>query len=181
MQQHFTVSDVVERAQAAYFSINFGVDLERIPQGPGVCGDYLVVEASEHTKELESRLGYPLTEKLIEFKNDIASLKYNSFYVEYEQTSDFWETRKQSGHELAIARDCVLVVSSGPRCFVFNASAYTVFIKGVTAERTTKYRVNGNSPGSYTRGRIVPLEVAENTATWRYNMAEEPTTNAVPF
>jgi len=181
MQRHFTVSEVVERQQAQYFSLIFGVDLERIPQGPGVCGDYLVVETSEHTEELERRLGYPLTGKLIEFKNDIASLKYNSFYVEYEQTSDFWWSRKQSGHDLAIASSCVLVVSSGPRCFVFNKSAYAVFIEGVTAERTTKYRVNGNSPGSYTRGRIVPLKVAENTATFVYNMTEEPTVQAVPF
>jgi len=181
MQNHFSVSEVVEREQAVYFSLRFGLDLERIPQGPGVCGDYRVIETSGYTEELESRLGYPLTGKLIEFKNDKASLKYNSFYAEYEQTSDFWNTRKPSGHDLAIARDCVLVISSGVRCFVFNAESYAVFIKGVTAERTTKYRVNGNSPGSYTRGRIVPMKVAENTATFVYNMTEHPAANAVPF
>jgi len=181
MQRHFTVSEVVERAQAAHFSHRFGVDLEKVQQGPGVCGDYLVLETSGHTQELEKCLGYPLTGKLIEFKNDRASVKYDSFYVEYEQTSDFWNTRKPSGHDLAIARDCVLVVSSGPRCFVFNASAYAVFIEGVTRERTTKYRVNGNSPGSYTRGRIVPMKVAVRTATFMYDMSVEPTVQAVPF
>jgi len=181
MQHHFTVSEVAERAQATDFSLRFGVDLERVPQGPGVCGDYRVLETSGHTQELERRLGYPLTHKLLEFKNDRASLKYDSFYVEYEQTSDFWNTRKRSGHDLAIARGCVLIVSSGQRCFVFNKSAYTVFIEGVTRERTTKYRVNGNSPGSYTRGRIVPLKVAERTATLVYDMSVEPTVQAVPF
>ena len=181
MQNHFVVSEVVEREQAAYFSLLFGVDLERIPQGPGVTGDYRVVETSEHTEALEEMLGYPLTGKLIEFKNDIASLKYNSFYVEYQQTSDFWFTRKQSGHDLAIARGCVLVVSSGPKCFVFNETAYAEFIEGVTRERTTKYRKNGNAPGSYTRGKIVPLKVAEHTASFVYDMSVQAGPQAIPF
>ena len=181
MQKHFLVSEVVERAQAVDFGLRFGVDLERIQQGPGVTGDYRVVETSEHTKKLERQLGYTLTGKLIEFKNDIASLKYNSFYVEYEQTSDSWNTRKQSGHALAVARGCVLVVSSGPKCFVFNQTSYAEFIKGVTRERTTKYRANGNEPGSYTRGKIVPLKWAEHTATLVYDMSVQPAPQAVAF
>ena len=181
MQHHFAVSEIVERKQADYFGQRFGVDLERIPQGPGVCGDYLVMDTSEHTKELEERLGYPLEGRRIEFKNDMASLKYKSFYVEYEQTSDFWNTRKSSGHDLAVGMGCVLIISSGPICFVFNATAFAEFVKGVTRERTTKFRRNGNSPGSYTRGKIVPLEVALKTASFVYNMSDKPSFQAISF
>ena len=120
MLKHFAVSEIAEREQAMYFSRRFGCDLERVQQGPGVCGDYLVLQTSEHTRALELKLGDSLTNKLLEFKNDIASLKTKNFYTEFEQTSDFWNSRKQSGHDLAISQGCILVLSSGPKCFIFN-------------------------------------------------------------
>ena len=169
-QEHYVVSDVVEREQARAFRLTFGVNLQKMPQGAGVTGDYLVTQTSAATEQLESALGYPLEGRLIEFKDDKASLVTNHVYVEYEQTNDFWWSKNPSGHDLAIARGCVLVISSEPTCFVFNQTAFTELKNGTTKERTTKYRKHGNNPGQYTRGRIVPLSVARETATFIYDM-----------
>ena len=174
MQKHFETSAIVERAQALYFSRRFGVRFAHLPQGPGICGDYEILETSYQTRELEKKLGFPLLGRYIEFKNDKTSLQYNSFYVEFEQTSDFWYSRKPSGHELASTKGCVLIISSGSRCFVFNRGAYIEFVKGVTRVATTKYCSNGNPPGCFTRGKIVPIDRAMETASFLYNMSQEP-------
>ena len=181
MQAHFQVSEITERAQAAFFSTRFGVDMERIPQGPGIVGDYIVLQTSEHTQELENALGYPLLGRRIEFKNDKTSVKYNSFFVEFEQTSDFWTTRKTSGHALAIQENCVLVLSSGTRCFVFNEHSYAMFMKGITRVLSTKFRSNGNSPASFTHGKVVPIKRAVEEASFLYNMSEHPTPHTGPL
>ena len=49
-------------------------------------------------------------------------------------------------------------------CLVFNRGAYSELIKGSVRERTTKFRKNGNRPGSFTRGRIVPVAHAVKKA-----------------
>jgi len=169
-QAHYVVSDVVEREQALAFRLTFGVNLLKMPQGPGVTGDYLVTQTSRATEQLETALGYNLEGRLIEFKDDKASLNTEHVYVEYEQTNDFWWSKKPSGHDLGIARGCVLVIASEPTCFVFNQTAFAELKNGTTKVRTTKYRKNGNNPGQYTRGRIVPLFHCRNTATFIYEM-----------
>ena len=180
MKAHFAVSGKDERHQADGFRDRFGVELERIPQGPGVCGDYLVIGTTEHTEELEHALGYSLLGRKIEFKNDKTSLKYKSFFVEFQQTSDSWVHKKQSGHELAIEKGCVLVISSGSRCFVFNKSAYVEFVKGITRVLCTKFRSNGNRPDSFAKGKIVPLVRAERTASFTYNMSSQSSLHTIP-
>jgi len=172
MQSFFAVSEVSERKQSEHFSQRFGCDLERIPQGVGVVGDYIVLKTSDFTKDLEWELGYPLQGRLIEFKDDKASLKWNTFYVEYEQTSNSWCTRRSSGHEKAILEGCILIISSGPLCLVYNKVSYIKLIAGAVRERTTKFRVNGNNPSSFTRARIVPVKHALECASFVYNMSE---------
>ena len=181
MKAHFAVSYVTEKKQAADFSAKFGVELERLPQGPGVAGDYEIVNTSEHTLALEKALGFPVLGKVLEFKDDKTSLKYGTFFVEYEQTSDWWMSRKPSGHELAMAKGCILVISSGPRNFVFNQTQYAELVKGVTRILSTKFRSNGNNPGSFTHGKIVPVARAVETASVVYNVSEQSGLQAVSF
>ena len=181
MQAFFTVSEVAERAQAESFSQRFGVDLEKLEQGPGVVGDYEVLETSDFTRELESVLEFPLKGRAVEFKCDNASQRTGRFFVEFEQTSDSWYTRKLSGHEKAIVEGCVLVISSGPICFIYNSETYDRLIDGSVGERCTKFRKNGNSPCSFTRARLVPLEHARKTASFVYDMSEHAGFQAIAF
>ena len=171
MKKHMIKSEIRERAQAAYFSRRFGCVLEKLPQGPGVCGDFLVTKTSPKTSPLEDKLGYPLLGRFIEFKDDISSVKWKSFYVEFEQTSSSWRSRSPSGHEKAINEGCVLIISSGPKCFVYNKSSYSQLIEGVSNIKTTDPGRNGNRPNSFTRARIVPLKHAAKTACFIYNMS----------
>lgn len=171
MKTHMIKSEIRERAQATYFSRRFGCVLEKIQQGPGVCGDFLVTKTSPKTSPLEDKLGYPLHGRLIEFKDDISSVRWKSFYVEFEQTSSSWRTRSPSGHEKAIKEDCVLIISSGQKCFVYNKPSYSQLIENVSNTKTTSRGRNGNRPNSFTRARIVPLKRAAETACFMYNMS----------
>lgn len=172
MLAHFAVSEKGERAQATDFSRRFGCDLERVEQGVGVTGDYMVVCTGDHTTQLEIQLGYPILSRRVEFKYDHASLRTNNFFVEFEQTSNGWCTRSPSGHAKAISEGHVLVISSGLRTFVFNEDAFKRFVEGATQIRTTTFRKNGNHPESFTRGHIIPVKVAMKTACFIYTMPE---------
>ena len=181
MQAFFRVSEVTEREQAQKFTQRFGVDLEKVPQAAGVVGDYLILKTSGFTNELEAQLGYPLAGRLVEFKDDKASVKRGTFFIEYEQTSDSWCTRRASGHEKAILEGCVLVMSTGSLCLVYNEASYKTLIEGVLRERTTRFRKNGNRPDSFTKGRIVTVEHAISCATFMYDMSEQAGFQAIPF
>ena len=173
MKAFFAVSEEREVVQSLDFAQRFGLDLERVPQYPGVVGDVRVVSSSDFTRDLETALGGTLERKLVEFKSDNASVNLKTFFIEYESTSDGWTTRRPSGHEKAITSGCILVLSSGPRCLVFNLASYTKLIDGVIRERTTKFRKNGNRPNSFTRGRIVPLKHAIKVASFVYKMSTD--------
>ena len=172
MQRHFGLSEIDERAQAVCFRNRFGVELTKIKQGPGVCGDYLVTDTSDSTLELEIALGHPLLGKRIEFKNDKASLKTGNFYVEFEQTGDGWFTRKPSGHAMAIDTGCVLVISSGENTFVFNDVSFAKLIQHATRDVCTRAGRNGNRPGLHTRAKIVPVKHG-GVASYRYSTMEQ--------
>ena len=168
MLQYFAVCGERERAQAEEFCLRFGVDAQPVPQGAGITGDYIVSATTERTRELETQLGYPLLGKRIEFKDDKSSLKFNSFFIEYESTSNSWATRQPSGHAKAVLDGCVLVISSGARSFIFNKQAYARLVEGATKTLSTKFRSNGNLPASFTHGKIVPLPWAFKAASFAY-------------
>ena len=170
MQAHFERSKIAERVQADDFAVRFGVDLERVPQGPGVTGDYMVVETSEQTEQLEALLGYSVLARRIEFKYDHASVKTKNLYVEFEQTSNSWFTCSPSGHTKAIADGHILVISSGRKTFVFNKKSFAQLLKGATSIRATRRGINGNHPGCHTRAKLVPVKVAFENASFVYNM-----------
>jgi len=173
MQSHFGLSEIDERAQAVSFSSRFGVQMSKIPQGPGVCGDYVVTETSHDTSELEVALGHPLLGKLIEFKNDKASLKTGNFYIEFEQTGNGWFTSKPSGHAKAIEMGCILVISSGANTYIFNENSFPNLLQRSTRELTTRAGRNGNPPGVHTRAKIVPVKHGKSTASYYYNTTEQ--------
>ena len=105
------------------------------------------------------------------FKNDKASLKTGMFYVEYEQTSDGWFSRKSSGHALAIMRGCVLIISSGSKCLVFNEASFAEMEKGYIRTCKTRLGVNGNPRGCQTRAKLVPVPFGVKTASFMYDMS----------
>ena len=168
MQTHFKKCEIPESRQATGFATHFGVVLERVEQGPGIVGDYRVTTTSKKTEELETLLGYSLLDKLVEFKNDGTSLTFKSFYVEFEQTVDYWNSRSKSGHVKAIDAGCLLILASGNDSYVFDDSCFEEFLKGTIREQHTKSRSNGNQPTCFTRGKIVPLKWARKTAKTLY-------------
>ena len=171
MKVHFARSDINERRQADDFAVRFGCDLERVPQGPGVTGDYMVFETGDRTIQLEALLGFPILARRIEFKCDHASVRTKNLYIEYEQTSDAWFSTNPSGHAKAIADGHILIISSGPNTFIFNEKSFAKLLKGATTVRTNRPRINGNHPGCHTRAKLVPVKVAFETATFVYNVS----------
>ena len=168
MLKYFEICGERERAQAEEFCLRFGVDAEPVPQGAGIVGDFVVLGTSDRTRELESRLGYDLLGKRVEFKDDRTSVKYKSLFVEFECTSDFWATRRTSGHAKAVLDGCVLVVANGPRSLVFNEHSFARLVEGATKTLSTKFRSNGNLPASFTHGKIVPIDWALKAACFVY-------------
>ena len=127
MHNHFIISEIAEQRQKQYFCKEFGVEMDKIVQGPCVCGDFVVTTTTDKTKNLEKCLATNLLSKRIEFKNDISSLQYGSLYVEFAQTSDYWWTDKRSGHHKAILDGCILVISSGNDCYMFDEQMNRMF------------------------------------------------------
>ena len=172
MQNHFMLSEIAEARQAEEFMNHFGVQMDPIIQGPGVCGDYVIIETTNKTKKLEKILGTNLLSKRIEFKNDVSSLQYGSFYMEYAQTSDYWWVSNPSGHHKAILEGCILVISSGDDCYVLDEEAYFRLIANTLRTVSTKPLQNGNLPGMFTKGRIVSLKDARKYCAYFYTMSE---------
>ena len=160
-----------ERRQAEFFSIHFGVALIQLPQGPGICGDYRISITSALSESLEEALGFNILGRFVEFKNDTASLRTKHLFIEFESTSDGWMHRQTSGHAKCIEEGCILVISSGTECFVFNQIDFERCLLFTKRERCTSFRKNGNHPMSFTKGKIVRLEDARSCATFTYSMS----------
>ena len=158
MQVHFTESSIAETAQAIAFGEKFNCTLTKIKQGPGVTGDYIVSSGN-------------MKGKTIEFKDDISGLTTGNFYIEFEQTSDQWFTRKKSGHVLAIERGNLLVISVGKEDFLFDKDSYARFIQGDWKVRTTRKGRNGNANGVFTRGWLIPIKRGRERCTLSYMTA----------
>ena len=168
---HINRSTPFETEQAEDFRLHYGVVLTRIPQAPGVCGDYRVMATTNRTRRLEQALGYPLEGRLVEFKNDKTSVQTQRLYIEFEQTNDAWRTRKPSGHVQAVDEGCCLVVTSGREVLVFNQPALERLLEKTLYERSTTYRKNGNAPDSFTRAKICLLKDARQTACFQHVMS----------
>ena len=172
MRRHMRLCESFELLQSESFASRFGCKLEKIKQGPGITGDFLIVSTSSKTKELEKHTG-PLLHKKIEFKNDKTSIKYKTFYIEYEQTRDSWFTTKISGHEkAALIDDCLLIITSGSDCYAFIKESYLNLIKYSIRTLCTRNGANGNVRGCKTRGRIVPIKDGRKACSYFYKMTE---------
>ena len=176
MLKHINLSEIFERWQSVCFAEEFGCTLEKLPQGPGITGDYLITETSVRTKPLEMKVG-SLVGRRVEFKNDKKSLQYKSFYIEFEQTSDFWVTTKRSGHHKAVLAGDLLVINSGNDCYIFDEKEYFKLISYTLRVVSTKTGANGNQPGCYTKGKIVRLRRARQVCSHFYEM---PPMNSQP-
>ena len=170
---------IFESIQKQNFEEHFGVKMERINQGSGVVGDYFITETSKLTQNVELNLGHALLHRIVEFKNDKTSLKYNSFFVEYESTSDSWQTKRESGHVKAINHGCLLCINSGRDMYIFNRESFNEMLAYTTHTLQTKFRSNGNHPDSRTKGKIVPLFAARLTAVEIYRMPEKSPLQAI--
>ena len=174
MLKHMRNCEVFENRQAHSFCAQFGTELERIPQGVGVVGDFTVVQTSGETNKLEQLLG-PLIGRRIEFKHDKTSTKYKSFFVEIEQTCDGWQTCRPSGHQKAIEMGCILIITSGSDCYIFDEESYFRLIACKIKTIGTKKGSNGNRMGCHTRAYIVPLKDAKRISPLIYTMPRELT------
>ena len=162
-------SNLFEQIQANSFATHFGVTLERIPQSPGCVGDYIVTSVSELSFALQDEVG-PLLNRTLEFKNDKTSLKYNSFFVEFESTSDWWNSKYESGHQKAINSGCLLCLNSGRDMYIFNQESFEELCSYSVGIRQTKFRSNGNRPESRSKGMIIPLKSARVCVSFLYRM-----------
>ena len=149
---HFYNCNLHENTQAKLFENRFNIVLEKIAQGPGVVGDYKIIVNSPDFQSLFPGFN------VIEFKHDKTSVKYKSFFCEYEQTSDFWSTRRMSGHYKAIQQNCLLVIRSGVRFFCFTKETFMPLFEKSNVDRVTMRHSNGNGSGCYTRGRIIKIK-----------------------
>ena len=107
LHNFFRKSAVYEARQAYLFQEHFDLKkaLVKIPFVPGASGDYRVQPDGSSDKYEEL-----FTNTFIEFKSDRTCLRTRHFYVEFEQTSNNWFSRKASGHQLAIDESCLLVI-----------------------------------------------------------------------
>mgnify|MGYP000657433047 CR=1 FL=1 len=85
MNAFFKECEIVEHRQADDFKHRFGVDLERVPQGINVVGDFFVLAATDFTRPLEIAIEDSLVGRRIEFKNDRASVNTGNLFLEFEQ------------------------------------------------------------------------------------------------
>ena len=172
--QHILVSGIFEQIQATAFSNLFCVDLEHNEQGPGVCGDFICSGTSVGDKSnrfaLETALDFSILGRKVEFKHDKAAERTGRLFLEYEQTSDDWQTKKKSGHEKSILEGNILVITTQGECFVFNKLSYNALVARTLYKRTTTHRKNGNRPESYTQGRLVSVSAARECASYVYQM-----------
>ena len=149
LMEHFKKTSVFERKQADWFVEEFGVQLEKIPQEAGCVGDYVIIKHSDYSKELFGDL------TTIEFKNDKYGIRSGALYFEFEQTNDYWETRKPSGHLKAANEKCILVVQSGEEVFIFMKRDVDELVPLSHKTMSTRNYCNGNKPGMFTRGHII--------------------------
>lgn len=154
MQRFFELNKIDEVEQARVFSNKFDVKMERLPQGPGTSGDYIVVQTNNDV--------YPLS-TVVEFKNDKSSQRTGNLFLECEQTSDNWFTRKKSGIALATYQNQLVVIKSGKENFIIrNRDEFAALINKSHRTLTTRSGANGNSHGCYSRGHLVKREHARN-------------------
>ena len=170
--EHITLCNRDEQRQSCFFSNRFGLALIKLPQGPRICGDYKIYITSEATAELEDALGFNILGRMVEFKNDSASKRTKNLFIEFKATSDGWEHSYKSGHVKGVDEGCILVISSGAECFVFNQIDFARFLLFTKRERCTTFRKNGNQPLSFTKGKIISVEDARSCASFVYSMTE---------
>ena len=115
---HFHNSRIHETLQSTIVENKFNIILESIKQGPGVVGDYKIKQNSVAFQTM-----FPNIE-VIELKHDKTSVAYNSFFCEYEQTSDGWFTTNKSGHLKAVNEGCLLIIQSGSCFYCFTATTF---------------------------------------------------------
>ena len=97
----------------------------------------------------------------VEVKFDGMASKFNSFYVEFQQTFDGGSTWKPSGLFLS---DCdIIVFSSLTTDYYVDAVKLTSLLANnkTFARRRTRPGVNGNRANSFSEGIIVPVTEME--------------------
>ena len=162
LQKIFNSTTVYEARQADAFKKHFELKIKKIPFIPGCAGDYEIVEQSKKYNELFSN-------SIIEFKSDKKSRKTKHFYMEFEQTSNNWVTKKNSGHQLAIDKECLLVIGVFEDFYCFDKKQFDLMINSVQHEqRTTRRNINYNKSGMGTRAWRVPVKWAAEFCNYHF-------------
>lgn len=110
--------------------------------------------------------------KRVEGKNDMASKKWGNAFIELKQTFNSWRTWQFSGVSLSLIKDakhwCDIFVMAlyekvgkdrwPTQSWFFWASPHEWKVWALTGEtKRTGFEVNGNLPGSFAEGRVVPM------------------------
>ena len=162
LQNFFNSTTVYEARQAAALKKHFELEIKKIPYTPGCAGDYEIVKRSKKYNDLFSN-------SIIEFKSDKMSRKTKHFYMEFEQTSNGWDTKKNSGHQLAIDKGCLLVIGVFEDFYCFDKTQFDLMINSVEHEQTcTRRRKNFNKDGMGTRAWRVPVKWASEFCNYHF-------------
>ena len=150
----------MEAKQAKWFEAHFGCTLTPVTdQKCGCARDYKIVGLDENT-ELPGELN-----SFVEFKFDYKASQTGNLYLEYEQTFDFGKKYLSSGMKLAVDQSRFIVFSVGySDCvhhYIFtNIDMYDILTQKLRTIRT-RNGANGNRPGCWTNGLLLPLKDVE--------------------
>jgi hypothetical protein len=97
----------------------------------------------------------------VEVKEDHAAARTGNFYLEYAQTFNGWLTYQWSGLFLAFEQADQFLVFVQYKAYLFETKtlyAHEPFFQDDTPIRVTKAACNGNKPGAFSAGIVVPME-----------------------
>ena len=149
--KHIWSSKKAEDNQRFAFEQAAGIKLESLPQGPGICGDAVVVQS---TNKL-----FPVQTK-IEFKNDKRSRRTGNFYLEFQSSCDSKVTWYQTGAVKAAKEGCYLCLQSGKKNLVLSPEKFLECFKNEKGRCiSTSPGCNGNSLNCSTMGKLLKVSV----------------------
>ena len=150
-----------EATQARWFEKHFGCVLQPVTnQRCGNARDFKIVALSEHTLIPGCLNCY------VECKYDYSAAVTGNLFLEYEQTSDNGCTFQPSGMTLAVKQSKFIMfsVKHADRIhhYVFTNTQMTCMLGRHKFHKLRRRRTppgkNGNRPGAYTRGYLLPVK-----------------------
>ena len=150
-----------EARQAVWFQSHFNCILTPVEkQGLGCQRDYTITKIHNPKK-----LPVEALNQNIEFKYDKASRGTGNLYLETRQTFDFGNSYHESGMVLAVAQSMYIVFSvphfTETHHYVIPAPLMRELLTRKLRAVRTHNTQNGNAPGVWTYGALLPVRSPE--------------------